>query len=503
MPDIIPVNPIDIQSELANLDIYKYQPNGIVNVTLNRLKDMLGGRVDIVDPSNPFIYLLETNCLNTAFAIQEYTLLAKKLYPKLANSSNELYLHMSDYDYKDMFSKPAFAEATFNILLNDLTTKAYYDPIDKIYTLKIPRHLKISVNKYIFTLPSGVIIRQAENGVIDVKFEDQVYNTLFPLNTTHINYNIFKVNQSEKYLNFNLKVPEIDIETTEIPVEKSRLFKNNISFNPNRKFYFFQAFYRSNNQWEEMSISYTEEVYDINKPTCIVKVDSVNHSLSYYIPAVYINNNIVSSKVKFLIYTTNGYIDVNFNDYKVSDFITEYNPVFPETDTDKYTQPLYLINKAIYLRDRVTDGNDGVTFNEMKDIVINNSIYNNTPITNKQIELYATENNFNLIYNTDVVTNRIFLLEANIPRSVTKYPIAKINLDLIEYKSTFNDLLSGYNSLITIDHENLIIPEGTLITRNMVVKILDFLPKRIFLEILLLFSIMIFLSLIKELNILL
>ena len=78
MPDITPSKSIDIQQELNNLAVYRYHPNGIFNATINRCQDMVDGKIELVDPSNPFIYLLETSCLNTAYAIQEFTLLNRK-----------------------------------------------------------------------------------------------------------------------------------------------------------------------------------------------------------------------------------------------------------------------------------------------------------------------------------------------------------------------------------------------------------------------------------------
>ena len=287
MSNITPTMNLNIADELQNLSLYKYHPNGILNISLNRLQDMLSGKVEVTDPSNPFTYLLETNCLNTAFAVQEYTLLTRKLYPRLANNEEDLYLHMSDKDYLGRFSEPAYANVLFNILFNDFTSKATYDPIQKEYVLKLPRHLRVNVDKYIFTLPSAVIIRLTENGVIDVKFENQDFNNIFPVNTNYINFNIFKVNQEETYLTFQLKIPEVDIESVEIPIEKHKLFKNTITYNPSRKFYYFRAFYFDKGRWNEMLVTHTDQVYDINTPTCIVKVLSNENSVSYYIPPVY------------------------------------------------------------------------------------------------------------------------------------------------------------------------------------------------------------------------
>jgi len=454
---------LNIQDELDKLSLYKYHPNGILNIALNRLKDMLDGKVEISDPSNPFIYLLETNCLNTAFAVQEYTLLTRKLYPRLANQEEDLYLHMSDIDYLNRFSEPAFANVLFNILLNDFKDKAVYNPTQKEYILKIPRHFKLTVDKYVFTLTSAVIIRLTENDVLDVKFENQNFNNPFPVQTNYINFNVFKINQTETYLNFELKLPEIDIETIEIPVEKSKLFKNTLTYNPNRQFYYYRAFYFKDGKWHEMLVTHTDMVYDIYKPTCIIKVLQEKNSLEYYIPPVYINNEMIGSKVKFLIYTTNGSINVNFNDYKIGDFKVEYNPVFQEEELDKYTEPLQLITKVIYIKDEVVGGKNKKSFIELRNNVIENNVYDRKlPITNKHIEFESKQRNFKLIKDVDIVTNRIFLLECNIPNALTRYPIAKFNFDIIEYKTTITDLRLNTNNVVAINDNVTIIPENTV-----------------------------------------
>jgi len=119
----------------------------------------------------------------------------------------------------------------FNILLNDFTSKAYYDPILQQTILKIPRNYSISVDKYIFTLPSAIIIKQSETGVIDVVYENQTYTNIFPIQTNHIDFNVVKVNQQETYIRFTVPAPEVEIEATEVAVEKSTLFKNTLNFN--------------------------------------------------------------------------------------------------------------------------------------------------------------------------------------------------------------------------------------------------------------------------------
>ena len=53
-------------------------------------------------------------------------------------------------------------------------------------------------------------------------------------------------------------------------------------------------------------------------------------------------------------------------------------------------------------------------FEELKNNVISNSVGDRgIPITNKQLEFYTTKNNFRIIKDVDVVTNRTFLLRVS------------------------------------------------------------------------------------------
>lgn len=463
MPDITPSKSINIEQELQNLSLYKYHPNGILNISLNRLQDMLDGKVEIVDPSNPFVYLLETNSLNTAFAVQEYTLLTRKLYQRLANNEDDLYLHMSDVDYLGRFAEPSEAKVLFNILFSDFKTRAYYNPDQKEHVLTLPRHLKISIDNFIFTLQASIVIRLTESGVIDIKFDNPAYESVFPIQTNYINFNLTTVNQQETYLNFEVSMPEVDVEAVEVPVEKSKLFKNTLNFNPSRQFYHFRAFHLVDGAWQEMLVTHTDQVYDVNTPTCTVKVNQLNKTVDYYIPPVYIGTDRIGSKIKFLIYTTMGPINVNFGDYRISDFSTEYNPVFPEVELDKTTEPLQLISKVIYISEKVVGGKGPISFEDLKQAVIDNSIGDRKlPVTNKQLSYSGSQNNFKVIRDVDVVTNRVFLLECDVPVSPTRYPITKFNMDLIEFKSSVGQMLTNKNSVFRVNDEITVLPEGTV-----------------------------------------
>lgn len=463
MTDIVPTIKTDIRAELENLQLYKNHPNGLINVSLNRIKDMLGGKVELVDPSNPFLYLLETSCLNTTFALQESAIIHKQMYPRLANNEEELYRHMSDEDYLDRFSVPATHYVTFQLQFNEFRTKAYVDPITKDKILTIPRYLRVKVDDYIFSITAPIIIRLTESGVLDIRYDVAKADPTFNLDTNIIDFQTYRTNQDEVEVTFKVLAHEVDISATEIPVEKSKLFKSFIAISDSRYFYSARAFYSRDGRWHEMLTTHTDQVYDISTPTCIFKVNQTENKLEYYIPPVYVNSGRLGTKVKFVVYTTKGPINVNFSDYKFEDFNHVYEGVFREEELNDTTKTLNLIPKLVYLEDRVMAGHGPKSFQELKEDVIENSLgVNRDPITDPQLKRYLEEEGFRVIRHVDVVTDRIFLLESNIPDPVNRATIPKPDLGIIEYMTHIPDLRTGKNQVFGLGDDITIIPEGTL-----------------------------------------
>lgn len=464
MSNITPVNPIVIEDELSRMALFKHNPSGMVNNYLNMVENIYEGRVKILEPNNPISMVLEINAVGTVFGIQEHLIYLRKLYPALANTEDDLDRHMSDRDHVNRYSSPAWGKVTFNIMLNDFLSKAKVDPYNKDKYVVIPRYTNVSIGDYVFTLPASVIVRVTESGIPDVRYDGDVIDDLFPIRTNYIKFYQLAYNQKETYLTFELDLPEIDVSPSTVMLKRGTIVKGDINFKEDRKFFYAKAFYidQFTGEWIEMKTTHTEDVWDINEPTCILKVDALNSKVSYYIPPLYINQFDMGDKVKIVLYTTRGSIDVNFNDYRVDEFELNYNDVFPDIEVGNEPSPLKNINIQPYMLGKVVGGKNGKNFRELKQDVINNNLVPNLPITDNQIETTLRGTELEPIKNHDVVTGREFLIKVKIPSSVSKYEIARASLDLIEFKTSFEDLCKDTNSIIPIDKNILVIPRGTM-----------------------------------------
>lgn len=468
---------INVEEQLESQGLYKYHPSTYVDKSLNLFSEIMDGKVDILEPNNGLAYLTEVGALNTAFAVQENFINTRKLYARLANNESDLYLHMSDYDYLGRFSKPAFAKMTFNILYNDFMAKAWVNPDngDRIFT--IPRYTKIEIDQNIFTTPSPIIIRRTASGVLDIRYNHDLTDIIFPVNTNYINFDVITLGnpmgdetylsgQGERHLTFDIDVPEVNIEVKNDTVERGKLMRGVVPYSvgsDNRLFYYFKAFHSPDDlNWYEMTVTHTDEVYDINDPTCIIKVLKDQKKVQYYIPPIYVRNGLLKGRVKFLVYTTRGEINIDFSDYKLEDYKTSYNPVFIGIENDVTTEAFSLIGKFPYIKGKVIGGSGEKSFAKLKEDVINNNLRPNLPITRNQIENALAGTSLLPIRSHDVVTGREYLVKTRIPSSVSRYKVSRMTLDLMEFKTSFNELFDDKNGIVKINNEIAVLPQDTI-----------------------------------------
>lgn len=84
MPDIIPSKLIDSSELKKKITAVKWDPSEIQATVLDYLDAATSGNIDIVDPTNPFIFLLTSSCVNTAVAINEAERVNRLMYPTSA-----------------------------------------------------------------------------------------------------------------------------------------------------------------------------------------------------------------------------------------------------------------------------------------------------------------------------------------------------------------------------------------------------------------------------------
>ena len=155
------------------LEKYRFDPSKSVYELLNKLEQSNGEYV-IGDPTNPFTMLLEATTVTSANAAIEARSVIRRLFPSLANTPEELHVHLSDDELTNMFAVPAEAYMVFNINLLDLQKLGHRPDGANYVETTIPIGTEITAFSVTFTVLNDIVVRLYDTGSI---FIEQQYNS--------------------------------------------------------------------------------------------------------------------------------------------------------------------------------------------------------------------------------------------------------------------------------------------------------------------------------------
>jgi len=459
MAEITEFNTLSIKNLLGELQQYRYNPTLIQRRILDHLSDITAGKVDIVDPTNPFIYLLEASSVNTALAIQENTILTRRQYPALSQNQEDLYLHMSNWDYLDRFATPATANFQFYFELNSLLNEMVDMPLEEYCKSTIPRNTEVIVDGITFSLQYPIDIYKYYSGIVQVKYDATQTTPLQTLSTNVIDYQIKTDASNTRWLAFEVPLSQFKIISAEFPVQLSRPFIEQVTVQD--QYYVTRVYHRAsrNAGWVEMKTTHTDQIYDPYTPTAVLQV--FDGQVRVFIPPVYIMNGLVTGTVRIDTYGTRGHVDINFANYELKAFTTQLLALDENADTNAFTNALQQTTFFSFTGETVVSGTAAVPFDHLRSLVVSNSIGDRQlPITPTQIEYYVDRKGFTLYKNVDVITNRIFIATKNIPRSRNRHPITPMLLTVAQLVDTAENI-SSHQGIYT-QEDRITIPSGVL-----------------------------------------
>lgn len=446
---------IAIDNIVKRLEEYKFNPSGIQDQVLEVLKEVHGREKEIIDATNPFVSLLEVSSVNTSLFLQEAVINLRQQYSSLAQTEKDLYRHMTDNDYINRFSKPTNSVFKIAVQLNDIENNLTPLPGTKYLKATMSRNTEFSIDGIIFSLQYPVDIKKYSNGQILISYDTSVISPIKNLSTNIIN---FKVNRDEEgvdWLFFDLETSQFSIKSEEFIIHSSLTFSKDIPFDD--EYYFCRVWTKKGSVWEEIVTTHSDQIYDPTKPTSILKVTTNNLNIS--IPSIYTKSGLVTNVIRVDIYTTKGEMTLDLSSYAISDFSVKLKSIDDNEDSDAVSNMLRL-NFFSYSTDFIDGGSNGISFEELREKIINNTVNNRQlPITNVQIEEYVNTEGFTLVKEVDVITNRIFLASRNLPRPIDKNILNPAALGIETFVFKINDTL---NDKIVINDNRVTIKSNSL-----------------------------------------
>lgn len=423
-----------INSQMGNII---RNPKAAVRVAFDLLEQLTEGNVVMVDASNPFAYSIEMAAVMTSYGLLQSEALGRRLYPSMAKTQEDIYLHMADEDYLDRFATPAETVMGFVMPLQDIYGKAV--PINDgtgAKALVIPRHTSITTGDYTFTLQYPIVIKVMYNNTISVYMDTTNKAPTYIPATNILNWSKSQI-EANDWIVIDAPVQQVKIISNVIQLTSFTGYAKSFTFDDN--FYYARAYVQeSNGRWTEISVTHQDQIYNPNKPTVCLQV--FNRSVKMYIPQIYFQNGLITGTVRLDVYTTKGRMDEDLSENQVSTFKIKFQDL--DAPLTEYSTPFNkFTNISAMTRTKVTGGSPPITFTELHKRVTSRSAFTEgLPISNSQLGSMLKKYGFDLITTLDNVTQRQYCATRQIPPPENETTVTGLGCSIQTVGFTLNDL---------------------------------------------------------------
>lgn len=434
------------RSELSTLiDAARLNPMAVQRAGIEYLEKVRGGEVEVVDASNAFVYLMEFSSTLFSNLARKDELLNLRQYPELAQTREDLYHHMSDVDYLNIFSIPSTTELLLVYSLDEVMEKAVDTGVNGIRKLVIPRHTQVTAGDIPFTLQYPIEIRVLPHQGIQVVYDNRLPSPLQALENNKVNFSILNYNVGhQEYIQLEVPAQQIEIKSYTTPLSAAKVF--NKSYKYKDQFHHCRVYTTdAAGKWQEIKTTHSALVYDPNTPTAVLKLLS-DGLLNVSIPQVYYSTGRLNRTLRIDIYTTRGALELAIQGYSADMFMATYED-YDNDDNGKYTNPTRRLTSSLFMAGLpATGGSNAIGFDKLKERVIHNALGAiDLPITNVQIQTQLdrlTDAGFSCVTDIDNATNRLYAATREMPTPDIKEISSGIGSNVVTLSQSINQILS-------------------------------------------------------------
>lgn len=427
---------------LGNIENYKYNPAAMQRLSLEALKSVTDGTINVVDATNPFVFALENTTVNTVGFMQHTENINRRMYPIAAVTPQDLYLHMSDKDYIGRFALPSTVPFKLIISKQELMNALIEDVLTGISKITIPKNTVFTIADTAFSLQYPIDIRKLAHGGLQIVYDTTDVSPLLDLTTNIIEWSETTDPSGNVYISFSFDTHQFDIITKTNDVNTAAGFTTNIAIQDD--FYHARVYLKKpDGTWREIATTHSEQLYRYDTPTAVIKVYDKDISVS--IPSVYTLNDLVRGKIRIDIYQTKGALNLILSNYKVDDFSVKWLAI-DDNDNTPYAAAINDIKTMLYYSDAQTSGGRAaLSMAEFSNRVINNSIGpKSLPITTVQLQSSIVDAGYKFIKNIDTITNRVMLAAKKMPDPIDSKLVTAAAASMARTTFTLSEAVLAY-----------------------------------------------------------
>ena len=417
-----------------------YDPGGVYRASMRTLNAVMNGELENISPINPVVLAIEHQAALTGGIAELVQNSTRRLLQANATTPEDLYPHMADIHFTNIFSLPATTKMMLLLNKNEILNKMVDVPGTLSKKLVIPRDSYFTIADYVFGIHYPIEIIQQGHGALRVTYDTDQTSPLESLVSNVLDSRIVS-RENIDYLVIDINVHQFNIITKTPVVTSGTTFSTNIDIADS---YYATRVYRTkaDGSTEEIKVSYSEDIYNSLTPTAVVKLTEGRVNIT--VPQIYINRGLVMGELRIDVYTTKGPLEKNFSSYPLGSVGYRFRDLNKKADKT-YSAPLMKLGTCTILsEENVTGGANGMPFLELRQAVIADSIGDpNMPITPAQIKNYLNRRGYDIVKNTDIVTDRVFLATRNMPEANSPNLLTSANASIETMNASFSELITN------------------------------------------------------------
>ena len=386
-----------------NLLQFINNPAAVQRQALAQYEQRVSGEHVIVDPTNPFTFLLEAASTSASAAALKIQAAMRRVYPTMALNESEVYDHMSDVDYIGRFGAPARAEFVMLLARDEIYARAVETEAENVRQLTIPRNTFFTVAQTVFTMQYPIDMRIMGHEGLNIVYDTSQPSPLQKLETNQVEWSELEIGGT-RYI--RLVIPAYQFEITAFPNKLNNAGSFQKTYPLTGNFYHARAYYTDvNGTRREMLTTHSEQVFNPLTPTLLLRLNG--RQLTATIPTIYLTTGQLTSEMILEVYTTDGPISLPLTSYSANSFTAKYVDRQRE-GLDRWSAPMAVFSNYSILANSDADGGTAqISFEELRERVINSAMGNpDEPITPSQLSTKIAERGYKQVLEIDRVTER-------------------------------------------------------------------------------------------------
>lgn len=429
---------------IRDIEDLRFEPTRLQRLMVKMTEDATLGNLKLTDPTIPIVKLLEVSSILTAAGVRNDYLLDRKSYPIMSTTDDDLFNHMVDIDFVDMFSMPSKAKFDIYVSKTEIVERSVPIGSSRSRKLTIPRHTSIVVNGIPFTMQYPINFLVKSHGGLDVVYGMDKPSPLQHLPGNKVDWDVIKLKGISdegglvELVRLSVPVEQMEVTTIYETISAAKVLKKEVSFKD--KFFSVRASMKNIfGAWEEIKVTHSQQSFDPNDPTLLLKV--IGNTLTYELPHVYLIGGLVGRELRIDVYTTRAEMNMDLSGLTGS----MYSITFKDLDNDDnglYTAPVSTLRTFdIRSTDVVSGGRDAPTFDVRRSRMLENNIGPNViPITNVQVQNELNRLGFDTLMNVDDLVSRTYLATRLLPTNIDGNTRGGIESTTLPYRGSVDTI---------------------------------------------------------------